>query len=179
MASDSTVRSGVAAVVAVLTGLAVSVGATAPARADCGDPGQPACTGPVPTADQVVAALTKLIDPSIPYQDKADVVENGFTPDEGQQLDDELGQLGADGKLPFTFAVTDIEPADDNLAGATVAVTGPKSPYPRRWPIVLVDQGGNWLITHNPSINSEAETMQKLAECHHPGFPVWKRYYCF
>jgi hypothetical protein len=24
------------------------------ARADCGDPDQPACTGPVPTVDQVV-----------------------------------------------------------------------------------------------------------------------------
>ena len=168
-----------AAITVALIAAPTVVVTAAPVYADCGDPGQPACTGPVPTADQVAAALTKLTSPSIPYQDKADVVENGFTPDEGQQLDDQLGQLGTDGKLPFAFIVTDIEPAPDNLAGATVAVTGPKSPYPRRLPIVLVDQGGNWLITHNPNINSEAEIMQKLAECHHPGFPVWKRYYCF
>ena len=37
-----------------------------PAFADCGDPGQPACMGPVTTVDQVVAIMAELTDPDIP-----------------------------------------------------------------------------------------------------------------
>ena len=39
----------------------------APAYADCEDAGQPPCTGPAPTADEVVAVLlAELTDPGIP-----------------------------------------------------------------------------------------------------------------
>ena len=51
---------------AALIAAAASVVAAAPAFADCGDPGQPPCTGPVPTADEVVAVLAELTDPGRP-----------------------------------------------------------------------------------------------------------------
>ena len=35
----------------------------ATAYADCGDPDQPPCTGPVPTVDQVVAIMAELDRP--------------------------------------------------------------------------------------------------------------------
>jgi hypothetical protein len=42
--------------------IAASITAPATARADCGDPGQDPCTGPVPTVDQVVAIMAELTD---------------------------------------------------------------------------------------------------------------------
>jgi hypothetical protein len=53
---------------------AASLSVPATANADCGDPGQDPCTGPVPTVDQVVAIMAKLTDPSIPAANKSDIV---------------------------------------------------------------------------------------------------------
>ncbi|HEU0191569.1 MAG TPA: hypothetical protein VFR17_09915 [Mycobacterium sp.] len=139
---------------AALVVVAASVTAAAPAHADCGDPGQPACTGPVPTVDQVVAIMAELTDPNIPAANKTDIVTPGFTPEEAQTVDDHLNQMAAH-YLPLNFVVTDIQPAPDNLAGATLAATGPiplyLHTYPR--PIVLADRGGHWLITHDSAIS--------------------------
>src|ERR1700744_1640388 len=78
--------------------LAASLAATATSRADCGDPGQEPCTGPVPT-----------------------IVTPGFSPDEAGTIDDHLNSLNRRGYIPFNFVVTDIEPAPDHFAGATMA----------------------------------------------------------
>lgn len=133
---------------------AVLIAAPAKAFADCGDPGQPSCTGPVPTTDQVVAIMAELTDPDKPAADKTDIVTPGFTPEEAGMVDDHLSLMAAH-YLPLNFVVTDIEPAPDNLAGATLAATGPipfyMHPYPR--PIVLAEQDGRWLLTHESAIN--------------------------
>ena len=51
----------------------------------------------------------------------------------------------------MAFSVTDIQPAPNNFAGATVAV-----PYGYAFtpagPMVLVDQGGHWLLTHHSAM---------------------------
>jgi hypothetical protein len=129
-------------------------GITAPAtaHADCGDPGQNACTGPVPTVDQVVAILDKLTDPDIPAVSKTDIVTPGFSPDEAQKLDDRLNRMRGPA-LPEHFVVTDIQPAPNNFAGATVASVGNprQSTFPK--PVVLVNQGGHWLITHDTALD--------------------------
>jgi hypothetical protein len=64
--------------VAVLLAVAL-IAAPATAYADCGDPGQDPCTGPVPTIDQVVAIMAELTDPNKPAADKTDIVTPGFT----------------------------------------------------------------------------------------------------
>jgi hypothetical protein len=46
--------------------LSASLAVPATAHADCGQDGQPACTGPVPTPDQVAAIMNELTDPNIP-----------------------------------------------------------------------------------------------------------------
>ena len=122
------------------------------AYADCGDPGQEPCAGPAPTVDQVVAIMDKLTDPDIPAVIKTDIVTPGFSPDEAQKLDDRLNLMRRPA-LPFHFVVTDIQPAPNNFAGATVASVGNprQSTYPR--PIVLVEQGGHWLITHDSALD--------------------------
>jgi hypothetical protein len=135
--------------------IAAAVAPAAPAYADdCGDPGQPPCTGPVPTTDQVVAAMAELTDPNKPAADKTDIVTPGFTPDEAQTIDDHLHRM--DGReLPLNFTVTDIQPAPANLAGVTVSTSGGVF---RSWsppgPIVLADEGGHWLITHHSAMSA-------------------------
>jgi hypothetical protein len=122
--------------------------------ADCGDPGQPPCTGPVPTTDEVVAIMAKLTDPSIPAANKTDIVTPGFTPEEAQTIDDHLNRMNARGLLPLNFVVTDIQPAPANMAGATLATTGTFRQRSRPKPIVLADQGGHWLITHDTAMTA-------------------------
>lgn len=45
----------------------------ATAFADCGDPDQPPCTGPVLTVDHVVALMAELTDPDIPTANKSGI----------------------------------------------------------------------------------------------------------
>jgi hypothetical protein len=128
---------------------------TAPtAHADCGDPGQDPCTGPVPTVDQVVGIMQQLTDPNIPAANKGNIVSPGFSPDEAGTIDDHLHRMDGH-SLPLNFVVTNIQPAPDNLAGATVATTG--------WnvhslgppgPIVLVDENGHWKLTHHAAMSA-------------------------
>jgi hypothetical protein len=125
----------------------------ATAHADCGDPGQDPCTGPVPTVDQVVGIMQQLTDPNIPAVNKGNVVSPGFSPDEAATIDNHLRRMnGVAGELPMAFNVTDIQPAPNNFAGATVAVPYGYAFTPAS-PMVLVDQGGHWLLTHHSAMN--------------------------
>lgn len=137
--------------------LAASLTAPATAHADCGNPDQPACTGPVPTVDQVVAIMSELTDPNIPAANKTDIVTPGFAPEETETIDDHLNRLqeggGCGPGLPTRFIVTDIQPALNDFAGATVSVPhGRRSTPPG--PIVLVDTGGHWFITHGAALTA-------------------------
>jgi len=90
----------------------------------------------VRTADQIVAVMAELTDPNIPAVNKDNIVTPGFSPDEAGTIDDHLNRMRR--QLPINFFVTNIQPAPNNLAGATVET---QSTNPR--PIVLVDQGGH------------------------------------
>jgi hypothetical protein len=130
---------------------AALMAAPATAHADCGDPGQEPCTGPVPTVDQVVAVFDRLTDPNLPAAGKSDVVTPGFSPDEAGTIDDHLNRMRGP-SLPLHYVVTNIQPAPNNFAGATLATVGNprQSTYGR--PIVLVDQGGHWLLTRDSAV---------------------------
>jgi hypothetical protein len=120
---------------------------------------------PVPTTDEVVAVLAELTDPGIPAANKTDIVTPGFAPDEAGTIDDHLNRMNAPqfALLPPNFVVTDIQPAPNNFAGATVATTGgyEHATHPR--PIVLVNQGGHWLITHDTAM-TELDALWNAAE---------------
>ena len=135
---------------AALTGMTVP----AIAHAGCGEPGQDPCTGPVPTVDQVVAVLSELTDPNIPAADKGNVVTPGFSPEEAATIDDHLHRMQAVNILPLSFVVTDIESAPDRSAGATLATTGSFHQFTRPGPIVLLDQNGHWLVTHDTAMTA-------------------------
>jgi hypothetical protein len=159
---DWTKLSAIAALAAALIATPATVVTAAPAYADCGDPDQPPCTGPAPTTDDVAAIMAKLTDPGIPAANKTDIVTPGFTPDEAGTIDDHLNRMNAFGLLPLPFVVTDIQPAPNNLAGATLETNGGfhQGTHPR--PIVLVDQGGHWLITHDTAM-TELDVFWRVA----------------
>jgi hypothetical protein len=119
---------------------------------------------PVPAPDEVVAIMAELTDPNIPAANKTNVVSPGFSPDEAGTIDDHLHRMDAHGRiLPLDFVVTDIQPAPNNLAGATLATQG-DSPLQNSYgrPIVLVDHGGHWLITHD-SAAAELDVFWRVA----------------
>jgi hypothetical protein len=140
--------------------VATLIACPATAHADCGDPGQDPCTGPVPTVDQVVAIFAELTDPDRPAASKTDFVTPGFSPDEAGTIDDHLNRMRR--QLPPDFVVTNIQPAPNNLAGATLET---RHTYAR--PIVLVDQGGHWLITHDSAM-TELDAFWRAANL--PGY---------
>ncbi|MBS9534064.1 hypothetical protein KIH27_10760 [Mycobacterium sp. M1] len=143
------------ALTAALIAVPATVVTAAPVYADCGDPGEPACTGPVPTVDEVVAIMDKLTDPNIPAANKTDIVTPGFTSEEARTIDDHLNRMNAVGLLPLNFVAADIQPAPNDLAGATVSASGRwYNQYTPPGPIVLVDQDGHWLITHDTAMTA-------------------------
>jgi hypothetical protein len=107
---------------------------------------------PVPTVDQVIAIMAELTDPNIPAARKTDIVTPGFTLEEAGAIDDHLNQMRDN--LPLPFVVTDIEPAPNNFAGATLATTGSFHQVSQPKPIVLVNQHGHWLITHDTAMTA-------------------------
>jgi hypothetical protein len=144
----------VGAIVAVTLVVAPTSPAAAPAHADCGDPGQPACAGPVPSPDQVVAVLAELTDPGRPAASKSDVVTPGFSPEEAQNIDDHMRKLSARGVLPLNFVVADIQPAPANFAGVLVGAEGSYHQTTPLGPAVMVNQGGRWLMTHDTALTA-------------------------
>jgi hypothetical protein len=143
------------AAVAILLAVASMV-PPAIAHADCGDPGQDPCTGPVPTVDQVVAIMAELTDPNKPSADKTDIVTPGFNPHQAHVVDSLLHAMDnfPFHDLPLNFIVTDIQSAPANLAGATVTTRGWIGQNSGPMPIVLGEQGGHWLITNDSAIQA-------------------------
>ena len=124
---------------------------------------------PVPTTDEVVAVLVELTDPTIAAANKTDIVTPGFSPDEAGTIDDHLNRMNAHGRiLPLNFVVTDIQAAPNNSAGATLATVGNPRQSTNGRPIVLVDQGGHWLITHDSAI-AELDVFWRAAKRHEGG----------
>jgi hypothetical protein len=133
-----------AAAAALLIGASLAVPA-ATARAD-----------DVPSVDQVVAIMAELTDPNRPFADKNDAVTPAFTDEQAAKLERELDYVRSNGVLPINFIVTDIQPAPNNFAGATVAnntagvVVGIRAGTA---PIVLVEQNGHWVVTRDTAIS--------------------------
>jgi hypothetical protein len=162
----------VATVTAALIAAPAAAVTAAPAYADCGDPGQAPCTGPIPTTDQVAAIMAELTDPSKPAANKTDIVTPGFSPEEAGTIDDHLNRTNADGILPYNFVVTDIQPAPANFAGATVTVTGTFHQRSANEPIVLGDQGGHWLITHDTAMTTLDNFWYNAERIYYPCRPL-------
>jgi hypothetical protein len=143
-----------------LSGTAITVltvaliASPATAYADCGDPGRDPCTGPVPSVDQVVAIMAELTDPHKPAAHKDDIVAPAFSPDEAGTIDNHLRRMDAVHLVPLPFVVTDIQPAPNNFAGATLATAGSFHQASKAKPIVLLNQHGHWFLTHDSAMTA-------------------------
>jgi hypothetical protein len=147
--------------------LAASLTVSATAHADCGQDGQPACTGPVPTPDQVAAIMNELTDPNIPAVNKSDIVTPAFDGDLGLKFDRLLGDVGFWGRvIPRDYTVTDIEPAPNNMAGATVTHGATWGERSGGLPVVLQYQDGHWMITRKAAYNSVVELVNNEHHSH-------------
>jgi hypothetical protein len=137
--------------VVAATLLTASLAAPATAYSDCGDPDQPPCTGPVPSVEQVVGIMKQLTDPNIPAVNKGNVITPPFTAEEAATLDHQLQVIDGPA-LPLPFIVTNIQPAPNHYAGATVETGG--NMYQHTWPapVVLIQQDGAWKITHDSAM---------------------------
>jgi hypothetical protein len=107
-----------------------------------------------PSVDQVVGIMAELTDPGRPAASKNDVITPGFSPEEAGTIDDHLRQMNGAGMLPLPFVVTDIQPAPNNFAGATLATTGSSHQISAAKPIVLAEQNGRWLLTHESAMTA-------------------------
>jgi hypothetical protein len=112
-----------------------------------------ACADDAPSVDQIIGIMAELTDPNRPAASKGDVVTPGFSPEDAGAIDDHLHHMDAVGLLPLPFVVTDIQPAPNHFAGATLATTGSLRQSSKARPIVLVEQNGRWLLTHDSAMN--------------------------
>jgi hypothetical protein len=141
--------------------LAAPLAVPATAHSDCGDPDQPPCTGPVPTPDQVAAIMNELTDPNIPAVNKGDIVAPAFDDDQGQKVDKMLGYVQFwGGVIPRDYAVTDIQPAPNNMAGATVSHGPTWGEHGGGEAVVLQFQNGRWMITRHTAYDAIAELVR-------------------
>ena len=120
----------------------------------------------VPTPDQVTDIMNELTDPNIPAGNKIDIVSPPFDDHQARVVDAILNYCRTWGMLPVPFIVTDIQPAPNNMAGATVS-------NPRTWhlragggPVVLVNQGGRWMMTSDSAVNAVKQVERDQAHGH-------------
>jgi hypothetical protein len=145
---------------------AALIASPATAYADCGQDGQPACTGPVPTVDEVTAMMGELADPNIPATGKNDIVSPPFNDDQAQKFDTMMGLLRLESIVPVNWTVTDIESAPNNTAGATVSNPAAWHERAGTGPIVLVLQNGRWMLSHQTAVNRVANLARNQTHVH-------------
>jgi hypothetical protein len=106
----------------------------------------------LPTPEELSSLCTQATDPGVSYTTKTNLVENGISPDEGHAADHDLRKAYRDGKFPESFNVTNIQPAGPNAATADVAISGPKFAGPVTKHLMFVNQGGNWILSHDSAL---------------------------
>jgi len=104
----------------------------------------------VPTPDVLVGLLNSLQDPSVPFASKSNLVQGGVGGVEGHFADKKLQQAAANGSLPLTFNITNIQPAGPGAASANVTASGPHL-APTTENITFVDQGG-WKLSRTSAM---------------------------
>jgi len=110
-----------------------------------------------------------LADPNIPAGNKNDIVTPPFNDNQAQKFDNMMGFLRLESIVPANWTVTDIQPAPNNLAGATV--TNPpvwRQQHSGSGPVVLAYQNGHWMITEHTAY---ARVYQFLVDCMKAGGP--------
>ncbi|OBI40793.1 hypothetical protein A5707_08215 [Mycobacterium kyorinense] len=109
-------------------------------------------TAALPTAGQLTSVLNSLADPSIPFGNKAGLVEGGISPTEAHMADRALQKAAKKGQLPLSFNISNIQPAAADAATADVAVSGPKFTAPVTQSVTFVNQG-SWMLSRDSAMS--------------------------
>lgn len=109
-------------------------------------------TASLPTAGQLTSVLNSLADPSIPFGNKAGLVEGGISPTEAHMADHALQKAAKKGQLPLSFNISNIQPAAAGAATADVAVSGPKFTAPVTQSVTFVNQG-SWMLSRDSAMS--------------------------
>jgi hypothetical protein len=113
----------------------------------------PAPAAGMPTVAQLTALLNSLVDPSVPFADKGNMVEGGISGMQAHIADKRLKKAAENGDLPLTFNITNIQPGAPGSAMADVAVSGPKITSPVTQNVTFVNQGG-WMLSRASAIQA-------------------------
>ncbi|PLV50145.1 hypothetical protein [Mycobacterium simiae] len=79
-------------------------------------------TAPLPVPEALVGVLNRLVDPSIPADNKVSLIE-GATPETPATLDKFISALRDNGYLPMSFVANNIAWSDKNPANVVATVT--------------------------------------------------------
>ena len=113
--------------------------------------------------------MNEVADPNIPAANKNDVVTPPFDDDQAPKFDNLLNVLHSEGVLPIGFTATDIQPAPNNTAGATVANLPTWRMKVGTAPVMLVLQNGRWMITHQTAVARVKQLINDELRWHHGG----------
>lgn len=98
----------------------------------------------VPTQEQILGLLNAFASPTN-FSGKSDLVQGGLSGWQIYQADLAMGKAEFWGLVPFSFDVTNIQPAGPNTASADVATWGPHSGATTRSLTFVNDDG--WKIS--------------------------------
>jgi hypothetical protein len=139
---------GAVAAGVVTAGVSPVTPAVAPVVFGVPMPLQPAPPAPgAPTPDQLYNVLNGLAQPGVPGSAKGYLVEGGVGILAGRAMDSAMRKATAAGKLPVTFAVSDIVAAGPGLVTANVTATTALG-VPTTTNLTFVDQGG-WKLARS------------------------------
>ena len=113
----------------------------------------PAPAADMPTVAQLTALLNSLVDPSVPFADKGNMVEGGISGMQAHIADKRLKKAAENGDLPLTFNITNIQPGAPGSATADVAVSGPKISSPVTQNVTFIKQGG-WMLSRASAVQA-------------------------
>lgn len=130
------------------TGVSPATPTVAPMVSGAPLPLNPALPGAgVPTPNLLYDVLNGLAQPNVPGSAKGYLVEGGVGILAGKAMDSAMRKAAAAGKLPLTFAVSDIAPAGPGLVTANVTATTAQG-VPTTANLSFVNQGG-WKLSRS------------------------------
>jgi len=113
----------------------------------------PAPAADMPTVAQLTALLNSLVDPSVPFADKGNMVEGGISGMQAHIADKRLKKAAENGDLPLTFTITNIQPGAPGSATADVTISSPKRPNSVTENWTFVNQG-SWMMSRASAIQA-------------------------
>jgi hypothetical protein len=81
---------------------------------------------PLPGPGDLVGVLNGLQDPGVPFANKSNLIQGGVGGVEARVADRKLQKAAANGQLPLSFNLANIQPAGPGSVSADVTASGPE-----------------------------------------------------